>query len=202
MAWGEDNILKEKLEGLMDLPSDYAPNLDSKWSIVEAGLHAEQKKNVWLWYSSAAALLLVGSFWFFKPQTNQVAINHQPTQVKVEAQPKPLEVVTPSQPIAAKRTPKAKPLLAAKPEVSNQDSELVVTQVSLSQVDTFKAVAVAMPVVTKKRYIEIDFIDSANPPTPQTNMAAQQFRFRLGGERSWVNKSAQTTAPIKLSRTF
>jgi hypothetical protein len=87
-AW-ENKIIADKMHSLQDLPEDYQPNLDAKWSILEAGLPASKRKTGFLFRYAAAAILLLGSFgllWKFYPAK------------KVPGQ----EVVTRSVPVAIK----------------------------------------------------------------------------------------------------
>jgi hypothetical protein len=63
----ENKILADKLNSLQKLPAGYAPNLSSKWEIVEAGLPNGNKRRVipLLIRWSVAAAILLGAFFIW-----------------------------------------------------------------------------------------------------------------------------------------
>ena len=58
-AW-ENKIIADKLNGLHDLPEDYAPNVTSKWEIIQSGLQGKHRRVHVGWWIGFGLLLLVG----------------------------------------------------------------------------------------------------------------------------------------------
>ena len=60
-SW-ENKIIKDKLDGLQQLPAGYLPDLSSKWEIIEAGLPLKKQAVPILVKWSVAAAIVVSVF--------------------------------------------------------------------------------------------------------------------------------------------
>ena len=78
MEMRSNDILHEKINAVTDLPDGYAPNLASKWELIDAAVNkVETKRKPTLFYvkrisAVAAMLLMIGGSWLMfvrKPQT-------------------------------------------------------------------------------------------------------------------------------------
>lgn len=60
----QDKRIREKINRLDTLPDGYAPSLDRKWELLQAGKPHKQEKPLYFWYAAAASFLLLLGFGF------------------------------------------------------------------------------------------------------------------------------------------
>lgn len=210
MAWDMDHKnIAEKINGLDQLPEYYTPNLELKWGIIEAGMEKSHKP-VWVWwYSAAAVVFIAGLIWFIQP-AHQMAdlpaplVKENQTAVSVKANP------IQEKPVHAEKSGNKKkqavqmvPITTA--AVAEISREQEVTQQPAVTTDTLLQVAQTKGVIPKQRYVELDFSDGIEQSSPQTTIAAQQFRFKLGNWPAFSKTGSgikQTDIPVRIQKTF
>lgn len=83
----ENNLIAKKLNSLLDLPEGYAPNLASKWEIIEAGRPKEKRiAPLFKWHIAAALIIgivLAGIFIKFSFNEQTIALQLSNTQKHV-----------------------------------------------------------------------------------------------------------------------
>lgn len=73
-AW-ENKLIADKLNSLQDLPEGYAPNIASKWEIIQSGLQSNRRRIHAGWWIAFCFILITGlMIWIFseKEPTHQV----------------------------------------------------------------------------------------------------------------------------------
>ena len=79
----DNHNIRTKLSTLNSLPKGYTPNLESKWSMLEAGLSGQTKRNtLWKPVRVAAMLLLLGGASLLIPLIKQKPIITADTKYK------------------------------------------------------------------------------------------------------------------------
>ncbi|MES2558144.1 MAG: hypothetical protein V4590_00270 [Bacteroidota bacterium] len=210
----EDNIVQHKLSSLDTLPEGYTPNLESKWSMLEAGFDGNKKRIVaWKPIAAAALLLFLGGAALLlqqiKPQAKATAGQLNPTVVIAQTVPKTTTPIPQKAPVLVKpgsiKPPTQQPRLVARmPEVSNKIWEVelpaVVEQPQESQVFA------NTPVVklTKQQFVEIDFNDV--PPSRQyiaePAIAFRPLKFTIGPQTNTSTNDDRYENALRLQKNF
>ncbi len=195
MEMYSNNIIKVKIDSVIDLPDSYTPNLNNKWELLEAGLVKQHEKKPVLFYmrqtASIAALFLlfggVGLFLIKQVQTTPVTKPASSFNVTKQTERKDVvkqetgkqNTITPAsqndfqiKPAAVKKNMVLEPKVIIKePLIVFIDSPKVIQIVAVEQV-TAKA----------KRFVEIDFNEPiVSAKTSMENVvASQKFKFKIG----------------------
>lgn len=208
-----NNIIKNKIDSVTDLPEGYAPNLNSKWELLQAGLpqqpEKEQRKPVMFYMQRAAAvaamLLMIGG--------SGLLLIKKPNTAKPQAQ----ATAKPTQQLAKQQVlPSAKTIQVAavkstqtnhKPTKTNQpiiiDSVPQAPSPIITPEPTPKpmlAQAEPLPIIT-----EVDFTEPVLKSTTPTDVLvkAQRFKFKLGiGETQGLNATTNKPNTIGLRTSF
>ncbi|MES2780358.1 MAG: hypothetical protein V4651_10725 [Bacteroidota bacterium] len=212
----ENNIVQKKLNSLDTLPDGYTPNLESKWSMLEAGLEGNKKTaSPWKPIYAAALILFLGGAALLLQQIKQ---RHVITADHVHVQP-----AIPSHKISPKvTTPILHPITTVvkdtetKPAV--KQSKLVVTipetpttiwKVSeeiVEQPQEIQTYAATLPKIKKQQFIEIDFSDVpiVHQQNTEPSFAFRPFKFGLGQQNN--TNSISTESPhenaFRFQRSF
>lgn len=212
----EDNIVQNKLNSLDTLPEGYTPNLESKWSMLEAGLEANTKTVItWKPIAAAALLLLLGGATLLlqqiKPQPKVTAGQSKPTLLITKAVPQVIPHTTQQTIPVVKHTIKKTHTNQPHFVVNIPDVPATIWEVTAPAVvePTQEAqVFFTTPVVKvkKQQFVEIDFNDV--PASPQQNtepsIAFRSFKFGIGQQintTSISHEGRQETA-FRLQRSF
>jgi hypothetical protein len=195
----EDKIVRNKLGGMDTLPEGYAPNLESKWSMLEAGLNGNSRKTVFAWkpYAVAAMLLILGgaALILMRPKTKTVTdIPSQQIPATLHQEPETEQQITKApgkhkpKTIAIKKSfiPRKDHTVAATQDNDNTQPAILPEDKPIVQEQLITAIKVKKP-----RFVEVDFYDApitAQKPT-ESVIAAQQFKFRLGRNSVSVDDS-------------
>lgn len=212
MATPGEQIIKEKIEGLNDLPVGYTPNLQSKWEVLENGLKPEKKPLLFAWskyLSIAASLLFIGG-------ASLLLIKQTSTKPKPQA----AIVVQPKRKIDVAKAPvlsttiKVKQVYAKSSNIQKVSVEQVLPQTDTLKSNTtppdqplalVEALVETIPAKKPKRFEEIDFntpVIGASVPT-QTYVESQKFRFRLNiGGSAKITSSKPTQPEIGFRTSF
>lgn len=211
MATAGEQIIKEKIEGLNDLPVGYTPNLQSKWEVLESGLKPKKRRLFFIWnrYTSiAAAFLFIGGAGLLlikninnKPQSADVV------KPKIEVPEANLQVVT----IPAKETEKRvrnfrskKPTRLQQVMIPQLDTAIQ-DPIFIEHIEPVVATLETTAIKKPKRFEEIDFntpVIGTSVPT-QTYVESQKFRFRIGFGGGTKTASSQSKQPaVSLSTAF
>lgn len=72
----ENDIIKNKIDSLHELPDGYMPDLDSKWEILESAMNDPKKKRISMFWPltvvAASVLVFIGTLFLSKPAINIV----------------------------------------------------------------------------------------------------------------------------------
>lgn len=209
MDWDMDHkSVAEKINGLDQLPEYYTPNLELKWGIIEAGME-RSRKPMWVWWLSAASVIFIaGLIWLVKPSAQMAdlpapLVKENQASVTLKANPiQEKSVHTEKRVNKQKQVAQTVPLTAVA-EISREQEE--VTQQPAVTTDTLLQVAQTERIITKQRYVELDFSDGIEQSSPQTTIVAQQFRFKLGNWPAFSKTGSgikQTDIPVRIQKTF
>ncbi len=199
--------IAEKINGLDQLPEYYTPNLELKWGIIEAGMERSHKP-MWIWWFSAAAVIFIaGLIWFVKPadQTANLPaplVKEYQASVTFKANPIQEKSVHAEKRVNTQKQAAQTVPLTAVAEISREQE---VTQQPAVTTDTLLQVAQSERIIPKQRYVELDFSDGIEQSSPQTTIAAQQFRFKLGNWPAFSKTGSgikQTDIPLRIQKTF
>jgi hypothetical protein len=197
-----ERTMMEKVNSIDYLPGDYAPNLQSKWELLDAGLRPQRKRHAWIYFLgsgiAAAILLLFGPAILLQQQKKSPASLPRKTAGEQLEQGFKNAGVADAKP-GAKYIPKKQKVKQALPEPAQQKAEMMVTVAaetdSLAGLPEEKNVMLA-EVPKAKRFTEIDFdqpaIGNRAPDGPV--IASQRFRFKIG-----VGAQTNSTKPAGLS---
>ena len=209
-----NNIIKNKIDSVTDLPEGYTPNLNSKWELLQAGLpqqpEKKQRKPVMFYMQRAAAvaamLLMIGG--------SGLLLIKKPNTAKPHAQ----ATAKPDQQLAKQQVlPSAKTIQVAavksthvenKPTKINQqpiiiDSVIQAPSPIITPEPTpqpMLAQAEPLPIIT-----EVDFTEPVLKSTTPTDVLvkAQRFKFKLGiGETQGLNAATNKPNTIGLRTSF
>jgi hypothetical protein len=210
MEMWEDNIIKTKLEGMDTLPEGYAPNLESKWSMLEAGLDGNRKQKGFVWkpYAAAAMLLMLGgpAILLMRPKPKTAAdIPLSIPSIVTEKVPESREqiVAVPGKTFKHKVSTKKNMIepVVTIVAVENLEPETSVTQVNKFEPEQLIA---HTPKTKKPRFVEVDFNDApitAQKPS-ESVIAAQQFKFRIGINSVSSGNQTGTGGSLRIQQSF
>lgn len=205
------NIFKQKIDSINSLPSNYEPNLESKWELLEASLKPNKKKPFIYWFNKigavAAVVLLFGAIGIYgvkiikptnvkKPGTAQVyTIEKEKYAANTNIKNKILPVVTHQKVIAKQKkvnvtTEQKPPLLTESKPV---DTPIIsVTLAENKEEETVKK---------QKRFTEIDFGETVVTKPLEIKVAStQNIKFKIGA--TLPNKTLTGTAAENSSFGF
>jgi len=188
-----DKIMRDKLSSLENLPEDYVPNAEAKWSIIEASI--QKRTTNYKWIGIAACLLLFGLAFIWtlnnKPSTTIIVQSPLPEQQRIYV-PK-VEVARVVE-VAQKKVNKHKQIVAEPIEIINPATEQIVEKVPVQTIET---------VVNEKkrqRYVEVDFNDPVQVTKPVENNFASAIKFKLNFKKE--NNSENSETKLSLKRNF
>jgi hypothetical protein len=180
-----DNIIKNKIESIDDLPDGYEPDLDSKWETIRIGIHQPKRKRLLpLLVASYTTVAILLSIYFINKsnlETNpgiqeqftektifiekKHSINNKPTQRKMLKYEKQDNVET-------------------RAIISDPLSGLSQISYEEKQPESFDSLPMPLLAIEKKknRYVVIDFgTDEIDEIQPNHNTASQSdYKFKLG----------------------
>lgn len=214
-----DKQIADKINSLDSLPQGYAPDLDSKWELLQ--LADKKKKSAVIllltnrWFALAACLLLAftaGIIWLVQPvikSTTPKPVAEKIIHPTVKSAPHKNETVIET----SKK--KSKDLKSAKPKnkiIIEPNIELVQLKNSATttndtannnQLVNQEVLAIQPPVKAKKqRYVQMDFEDSIVQPG-EKNVSAQAVRFRFSiGNTNKNTQPFESESTLKLQRNF
>jgi hypothetical protein len=207
----EDNIIREKLEELQELPGNYTPNLASKWSVLEAALEDKPKRRMWAgwkWAAAAAFLGLLSVGFLLNNETTKPPLKTANVPVvgkhQIAGKTLPVPLANPvvksnSKPSKRKATPVPQQVTSEVEDESKLLSSHELQPIAAIQDQlNHSVVEQELPTKPRTRYIEVDFSDAlitqSAPPKPV--MAAQVFRLKLGSAS--VSSTPNTGGRMKL----
>lgn len=214
----EDNIVQHKLNRLDTLPEGYTPNLDSKWSMLEAGLEGNKKTaSAWKPMAAAALVLLLGGGILLLQQIKQ----RQPLPTVAHSTPniiirKPLvdkTGIAPIQPtITVAKQTLSKPTIThpiAQPPVAQETVNHIQTPapapVTFEQPQEIQQQIAAAPHLKKHQFIEIDFNEVPVTQTQHTEstIAFRPFKFGIGQQnRTYTINEGATDNVFRFQKSF
>lgn len=219
MKQDEINKLKNLLDGLDDLPEDYRPNLESKFSVIQQSLNPEKKRRkpllIWLPTAIAASLFLIGGLVFFKPGIKKKTIANaakeavqSPNAIKQDLamssrKIEQVEISRVNQPkIKRDRNASASPVpnkVQYQEKMETQSLPLidkVEFNAELASIDTLDRPTTSEPQVKPKkkkaRFRDIDFSEPLNPVMASEDDRSIGFQVKLVPENSKMNSSETT----------
>ncbi len=210
-----NNIIKNKIDSVTDLPEGYVPNLNSKWELLQAGLpqqpEKKERKPVLFYIQRVAAvaamlLMIGGSSLLLIKKTNTAKPQAQVTPTSTQPTEKIQPVLTNTKPLEMAQVKSAQ--ISPKPTKTSQQPIIIdsVQQVPSPIInpeptpEPMLAQAVPMPVIT-----EVDFTEPVLQSTTPTDVLvkAQRFKFKLGiGETQGLNATTNKPSSIGLRTSF
>ena len=209
-----DNIIKNKVDSITDLPEGYVPNLNSKWELLQAGLPQQPEKKqrkprlfyMQLAAAVAAILLMIGGSGLLlikKPNTAkpQAQATAKPAQQLAKQH---VSISTNTLQVAAVKSTQVK----NKPSKINQQSIIIdsvpqapspiITPEPTPQ--PMLALVEPLPIIT-----EVDFTEPVLKSITPTDVLvkAQRFKFKLGiGETQGLNAATYKPSTIGIRTSF
>lgn len=185
------NIFKQKIDSINSLPSNYEPNLESKWELLEASLKPNKKKPFIYWFNKigavAAVVLLFGAIGIYglkiikptnikKPVTTQVYPIEKEKQGAKADLTNNIQLVVTHQKVIAKQkkatitTELKPPLLTEKNPVDTPNTFMAVVEKKVEQT-----------VKKQNRFTEIDFGETTVTKPLEIKVAStQNIKFKIG----------------------
>jgi hypothetical protein len=216
MEMWEDNIIEQKLNGLDKLPEGYAPNLELKWSVLEAGLEGKSRKKPFAWkrYAIAAMLLMLGGagFRMLRPaatHTTGLPETKMPVaaEILVTDEILPIEQKTPA-PAEHQQSKRNRPPQQLLISIVPQTPVAVIQPETTATYPTEpgqQQLATRTRKTSKPRFVEVDFNDIPviDEHSSDPVIAAHQFRMRLGGNPGTQSSSPAGGSPsLKFTQTL
>jgi hypothetical protein len=215
MEMHSNNIIKQKIDSINNLPQNYEPNLESKWELLEAGLKSNKPKPFVFWFnrigSVAAILLLFGGIGIYvikvvkptnlkNPATAQVQRIEKKEYGKLSLKSNSMANI---QPINTNKDVIIKPKKLKK--VIEKEPPLMITE--NKHLDTpIHSVTIAENKVIEtvkkyKRFTEIDFEEPLLKKPLEIKVAnIQNLKFKIG--TTLPNKSLTGASADNLSFGF
>ena len=205
---GADNIIKEKVNVLRELPDNYHPDLESKWQLLEAGL-VERKQSFWKLGIVASLVLVALTGWishsiFFK-ETKSSTLN---TQIHSNKLAKTKDYLKPVLSIYSEQNHKHR---KHKPVIESKLITTMPTIVKDSNIELITNQSKSLPVVEvamkphKRVFKQLDFGTPLPPDLKDNVIANNQPIFHLELFPSLKNKSVESeerTPSISISKSF
>jgi|GEM_PF-3296821 len=212
----ENNIIADKLNSLQDLPDGYAPNIASKWELIQAGLDGKKKRSKRGWFAgvSILALLIVcGTIYFSKPaepirQTPIVENSRMPLPSRqvvpvIERNEQTTTTAERINPITKKHYQKPKKLTLPREQAPViQPTSLPIDTIIKIRVDTSKVLIPIADLKTKpkKKVFQKDFEGFTTTSDSSHHKTAKGFQIQW---RSSRDKEATIDQPrIRLTQNF
>lgn len=204
METQENKIIRDKINALNGFPEGYQVNMESKWTLLEAGLENNRKKTVFSWKWVAAVFVLFASVavWFMlekqKSETKQFA-----GKIKSEERPSvhfplaTLNIVSVKEQMQRKDYAHREKVFAVQhpdtattketldPTTAKDQPVLENNEPALEQVAEKSEPKAEALSKTKQRFVECDFTDGLPPGTTysQSASAPRGLKFKLGNGR-------------------
>ena len=217
----DDNIIREKINSLHELPDGYSVSLESKWELLQAGIEGRPKRKFFLWYAAAMLILLLIPAWIFinhgekenklsdvKITQSKISLPHSDKNTIVKYEHKKVQIakvkaVPPAHEYIIKKTQKNTMAETSLPQVITKDIVLQTPQKDIS--GTSLPMGNAFHVWRKqhkRRYVEMDFGDgNANPA--ENTATAQNKKFKLNFSFGMASSDAnQEPSRLQLKKTF
>lgn len=195
----EDNIVQSKLNSLDTLPEGYTPNLESKWSMLEAGLEGNAKRTVaWKPIAAAAVVLILGGATLLLQQLKPkvaVTADYSKQEVKpknstsepIASAPIPTQIKTAATPTTTKATNTQPVIEHAPAALKVVDEQTVPAQETpqrdavIEQLQETQPLIAALPKIKKQQFVEIDFNDvpMVKQQIMEPSIAFKPFTFGL-----------------------
>lgn len=199
----EEKIIADKINGLDSLPEGYAPNLDSKFELMNAGRYERKKRKNMGWYFSRAAaaavfLLLAGGYWLKQSGPSVAPPVAAPGNDAIVKQTTTLpssvtatstgagtssyiNKLTRQSPITNHRFP----ITNTQPPTTNSQPQITTPQsptVDSVNSEPVQVAAVQQPATTiKRRYTQVDFNDNiSNDKLSNKTWSATGSRIKFG----------------------
>ena len=210
----EDKMIRAKIDALHTLPEGYAPSLDSKWELLQAGLEGKKEKFPIYWISIAAGfLLLIGFGWvMMKNDVKNEALPVAKTERKMidPSIEDPAKQTIPAEEATASndtRKPLDKRSFAVVPQKKEQenikiDIEHTITSQETLFVDTAPAIAKSTAKPKKKKFVEMEFSDSPQANPSMEAQADGRIRIRFMPQQEHSAAGNNESASIKLKKSF
>lgn len=197
------------------LPEGYAPSLESKWSMLEAGLNGSRRRTGFAWkpFAAAAMLLMLGGagLILMQPETKTAAdipAQHLPATLRQESKTQQHIITAP----IVKHLPKTvaikkSPVLRKDDTVfATKDSDTIQPVILPEDKSVVQEQLVTATKVKKPRFVEVDFNDTlitAEKPS-ESVIAVQQFKFRFGRSSTSSNnrRNSNGRSPRQLQQSF
>jgi hypothetical protein len=190
----ENKKIRDKINGLKELPETYHPNMASKWSLLEAGLDGKNKDNrkviAWKRIAIAAVLVLMaGSAFVLFNYKDASQLSEKSPVIKNAATLSEANVLNAStslsmtEPQPVKKVNGKNPLLTP---VKEEDNIAVISVKDsivqpLAPAKETGMLTTNTPKAKKRRFIELDFNDNIAVSKPVEPVPAPtQARFRIG----------------------
>lgn len=157
----QDKNIREKLNSLDTLPEGYAPSLQSKWELLQAGKPQKQEKPVYSWYAVAASLVLLICFGlvYLMPQKDaapNLVAKQNPSQLQN----------TPSAALAVIETEPATEEKAVAAITTNTPAQIAASTKLIALEKSSKTVAKALQKVTTEQAETPAFAAQKSLPAP------------------------------------
>ncbi len=189
------NIIKQKIDSINSLPSNYEPNLESKWELLEASLKPNKKKPFIFWFNRigavAAVFLLFGAIGMYGVKLLKPTDIKKPTTAQVY----PVEKEKQAGKADLTRNLKNKilPVVAHQKVIAKQKKATITTELKsplLTEKNPVDTPNTFMAVVEKKveqtvkklnRFTEIDFGETTVTKPLEIKVAStQNIKFKIG----------------------
>lgn len=198
----ENNIIENKINSLGTLPEGYTPNLDSKWSMLEAGLQGNSRSPfIWKPFAAAAILLLLGGSILLMQQIKQKSLL-KADYIKLDEQVKRVpstitHAILPAKQHSVALKQHANPPKAQQDKrIISEPTPAVVGQEPAALVQSQEAsqpiATAAAPKKKQPHFVEIDF---NNPPISSKQydepfLAFRAFKFNPAQQNSTTGSSS------------
>lgn len=206
----DDKLLRSKLDSLHGLPESYEPSLESKWELLEAGIHGKKKRPALAWWAAAAGIALLAALWMLIPsekpapavaaKTNEAASNQNDSPAIVQEAVTAKNEAHSSAPVKPSQAANKREQPAPQPAKENQMIAANDTAIALPVNESALATEEPPSRIRKKKYIEIDFNEPAHEPKEEQQASAQPVKFRL--LPSQHNEEPPAPSSLKLKRSF
>ncbi|MEO8150250.1 MAG: hypothetical protein ABI723_21630 [Bacteroidia bacterium] len=219
-----DKQIADKINSLDTLPQGYAPDLESKWELLQLADKKEKPAVILFltnrWLAAAACLLLfctAGLWWLMQPvikTTSPIAIKKTEHVKNISSTHK---VTVTENPIK---------IFPAIKSAKHKDKSIIEKQPGLIHDENLIATAITPPLgpgltivkeeilhqepvadepeskAKKQRYVQMDFDDNIIQPG-ERNISAQSVRFRFSfGNAHRNNQSFENESTLKLKQNF
>lgn len=209
-------MIREKLTSLDTFPAGYEPNLDSKWSLLEASIGGESKTSIggYIWLKAAAVLLLCSFLipLFLKEGPSKVVVKAKPVVLNKKPIPdQPAKLVVEKQITRRPQNTSGKRLSGSQFQEATLNHTVVSVHTDERQIfDSIEAVPAANQEIAsetalhkkkKVRYVQMDFGDADQESKTSPVFYTLHPRFIMFGSGNKVKEeNVQTNSHSALLR--